>query len=69
MNAGGMPNTCKSNGVPFSDSFGMKKIELSGGRVSNAWITCPFVGNNLEKSKLIPHTLERSHDFSRKDGL
>ena len=47
----------------------MKLMELSGGRVSNAWITCPFVGNNLEKSKLIPHTLEDSHDFSRKDGL
>ena len=24
---------------------------------SNAWVTCPFVGNNFEKLKLIPHKL------------
>ena len=64
-----MPNTCKSNGVLFSEFFGTKKSELSGGRVSNAWVTCPFVGNNFEKSKLIPHELTGSHDRVRKDGL
>ena len=37
--------------------------------VSNAWVTCPFVGNNFEKLKLIPHTLLLSHDERRKDGL
>ena len=51
------------------DPFGVKILELSGGRVSNAWVTCPFVGNNFEKLKLIPHTLKESHDFLRKDGL
>ena len=64
-----MPNTCKSNGVLLLDPFGVKILELSGGRVSNAWVTCPFVGNNFEKLKLIPHTLKESHDFLRKDGL
>ena len=64
-----MPNTCKSNGVLFSEFFGTKKTELSGGRVSNAWVTCPFVGNNFEKSELIPHKITRSHDLVRKDGL
>ena len=64
-----MPNTCKSNGVLLFDSFGMKITELSGGRVSNAWVTCPFVGNNFEKSELIPHKFTKSHDFVRKDGL
>ena len=51
------------------DFFGMKLLKLSGGRVSNAWVTCPFVGNNFEKLKLIPHTLFISHDERRKDGL
>ena len=51
------------------DSFGVKFLKLSGGRVSNAWVTCPFVGNNFEKSELIPHILTGSHDTVRKDGL
>ena len=51
------------------DFFGMKLLKLSGGRVSNAWVTCPFVGNNFEKSELIPHILTESHDSVRKDGL
>ena len=45
------------------------RIELSGGRVSNAWVTCPFVGNNFEKSELIPHELMVLHGIIRKDGL
>ena len=32
--------------------FGTSK---SGARVSNAWIICPGVGNNLSKGRLIPH--------------
>ena len=27
----------------------------SGGRVSNAWVTCPKVGDNPGKPGLIPH--------------
>ena len=64
-----MPNTCKSNGVLQMEFFGTKLVIPSGGRVSNAWVTCPFVGNNFEKLKLIPHNLESSHEHSRKDGL
>ena len=29
----------------------------SGKRVSNTWATCPFVGDNTEKSVLIPHVI------------
>ena len=42
MNAGGVPNTCKSNGVYMKPS----DCKLSGGRVSNAWVTCPVLGDN-----------------------
>ena len=47
MNAGGVPNTCKSNGV--------LAIALSGERVSNALVTCPEEGDNSPKGLLIPH--------------
>ena len=45
MNAGGVPNTCKS-----SEPFG-----VSGGRVSNTWATYLVDGDNIEKSVLIPN--------------
>ncbi|GMQ60691.1 hypothetical protein AN1V17_50940 [Vallitalea sediminicola] len=34
----------------------------SGGRVSNAWVTCPMQGDNTLKSVLIPHKTTESHD-------
>jgi hypothetical protein len=46
MNAGGVLNTCKSNGE--------LAIALSGERVSNAWVTCPEDGDNSSKGLLIP---------------
>ena len=45
MNAGGVPNTCKSNGSAM----------IHGRRVSNAWKTYLFVGNNAAKVVVIPH--------------
>jgi hypothetical protein len=33
---------------------------LSGGRLSNAWATCPPVGDNPSKGGLRPHTATRS---------
>ena len=47
---------------------------LSGGRVSNAWATCPYVWNNVWKRTLIPHDAWTSHgdhakDLSHRDGL
>ena len=64
MNAGGVHNTFKSNEVAIP----------SGGRVSNAWATCPCVGDTVWKRTLIPHNVVRSHglitkDLLRKDGL
>jgi hypothetical protein len=53
MNAGGVPNTCKSNENPF---FGLGD---SGERVSNTLVTCPEVGDNSAKAGLIPHVLWR----------
>ena len=52
MNAGGVPNTCKSNENPF---FGLGD---SGGRVSNTLVTCPEAGDNHGKPWLIPHMLQ-----------
>ncbi len=46
MNAGGVPNTCKSN----EDVA----IRLSGERVSNALVTYPKVWDNPAKAGLIP---------------
>ena len=51
MNAGGVPNTCKSNG-----GFHFGEI-LSGERVSNALVTCPEVRDNGPKGLLIPHVV------------
>ncbi len=31
--------------------------EESGGRVSNAWVTCPLVGDNFAKAELIPNVV------------
>jgi hypothetical protein len=52
MNAGGVLYTCKL-------SEATRKGESSGERVSNAWMTCPLVGNNPGKLGLIPHTTAR----------
>ena len=49
MNAGGVPNTCKSNGHSAMD--------VSGERVSNALVTCPEAGDNSSKGLLIPHSI------------
>ena len=37
--------------------------------MSNAWTTYLVKGNNLEKSKLIPHNNLGSHELRRKGGL
>ena len=55
MNAGGVPNTCKSNGLHIEWDFGWRIFEVSGGRVSNAWRTCPVQGDNNQKWLLKPH--------------
>ncbi len=39
----------------------------SGGRVSNVWVTYLKLGNNFEKSKLIPRKPTKSHDLVGKD--
>ena len=58
MNAGGVLNTCKSNGVCMKPS----DCRLSGGRVSNAWVTCLVLGDNSWKRLLIPHKRTASHE-------
>ena len=49
MNAGGVLNTCKSNG--------RLEIVFSGERVSNALVTCPEERDNSSKGLLIPHAI------------
>jgi hypothetical protein len=51
MNAGGVPNTCKSNGDIVAIRY------FSGERVSNALVTCPEEGDNSSKGLLIPHVV------------
>ena len=51
MNAGGVPNTCKSNEREMKP----RDSRASGGRVSNAWVTCLTEGDNSLKRLLIPH--------------
>jgi hypothetical protein len=43
--------------------------EYSGARVSNTWITCLKVGDNIGKPMLIPHILMKSADFVRKGAI
>jgi hypothetical protein len=39
---------------------------LSGGRVSNAWVTCPMVRDNIPKGMLRPDMLTARHRAGRK---
>ena len=43
--------------MKFSDGFSIP----SGGRVSNAWVTCPVQGDNSWKRLLIPHKTTAPH--------
>ena len=61
MNAGGVPNTCKSNEATIYDPFGVTSCRLSGGRVSNAWVTCPIPGDSSWKRLIIPHKRTERH--------
>ena len=53
MNAGGVPNTCKSN----EKLLVLVSVVSSGERVSNALVTYPKVGDNRSKGLLIPHVV------------
>ena len=37
--------------------------EKSGGRVSNAWVTCPVHTDNIPKGMLIRDNIRKSHGF------
>ena len=69
MNAGGVPNTCKSNGTFKDWDFGWLRFKFSGGRVSNAWVTCLSQGDNVSKGTLIPHNVFLSHGRNTKDFI
>jgi hypothetical protein len=62
MNAGGVLNTCKSNG----EFFVLVQRASSGERVSNALVTCPEVRDNSSKGLLIPHVISEVRDFEMK---
>ena len=66
MNAGGVPNTCKSNEAIRDEAFGLSLYRLSGERVSNVWRTYLGQGDNVEKSALIPHNLFDLHESKSK---
>ena len=50
----------------FVRKISVGSIKLSGGRVRNAWVTCPVQGDNTEKSVLKPHKLTGPHGPGRK---
>ena len=61
-NAGGVPNTCKSNGVWLVVIL----IRLSGERASNELATCPEERDNMPKGMLIPHNVPIVRELGRK---
>ena len=61
MNAGGVLNTCKSNGE--------LAIVLSGERVSNALVTCPEDGDNSSKGLLIPDEVVEVRGLTTKGAI
>ena len=67
MNAGGVPNTCKSNGL-IETEIRQSFEKVSGGRVSNAWVTCLIEGDNDWKRSLIPHKPTVPHGTEGKDS-
>jgi hypothetical protein len=44
----------------FAGSLRAEGLEPSGGRVSNAWVTCPEVRDNSSKGLLIPYVVKES---------
>jgi hypothetical protein len=62
MNAGGVPNTCKSN------AYIGAILGASGRRVSNAWIIYLRMGNILPKGRAIPHNMARASALAIKAG-
>ena len=54
MNAGGAPNTCKSNGTRL-------RAEASGERLSNTWRTRPLPRDSPGKPGVIPDAPSRPH--------
>ena len=63
MNAGGVPNTCKSNGEIVAI------LSPSGERVSNALVTYPEVWDNSSKGLLIPHVVGKIRSFPTKRAI
>ncbi len=66
MNAGGVPNTCKSNEEPQHLYSYLCRGFPSGERVSNALVTCPEEGDNSSKGLLIPHVVTRVRNLVSK---
>ncbi len=52
-----MDKTCKSS----EDLLVAISAGLSGARVRNTWVICPEVGDNSEKSELIPNVIAGEH--------
>ena len=63
MNAGGVPNTCKSNGDCYFGSI------PSGERVSNALVTYPKERDNSAKELLIPHVCFQVRGWGQKGAI
>ncbi len=59
-----MDKTCKSN-----DYYGVAIFRSeSGARVRNTWVICREVGDNSEKSELIPNVVAGGHPLAPEVG-
>ncbi len=59
-----MDKTCKSSGMLWVAIFAAS----SGARVRNTWAICHEVGENSEKSELIPNVAVGGHPLAAKAG-
>ena len=44
-------------------------FRVSGDLVSTSWVTCPEVGDNLSKERLIPHVVAGALAFATKAAM
>ncbi len=61
MNAGGVPNTCKSSGKAPSGVHERRTV-------SNAWVIYLEVGDSFGKPEVIPHEVQTAQADWKKDG-
>ena len=55
--------------VEGQQELSLLSLLATGARVSNAYPTCPLLGDSLAKVRLIPDVVKSPHEFLTKDLL